>query len=652
MKDIINSFKSKNGWIRMVLAAVIFFAVALPFRQLLALLPGITEIRPANMIPPVLGLIWGPPAAFGISIGNLISDIVSGSNVFICITGFIANFFYAYLPYKLWYSFKVAENDVAPTLGSVKKILKYIYIIFLDSLVVTGMLSLIFESAGFSASRNSYVLLFFNNFDFTVLLGVPVLIIIEKFNLKYYVPKAQKTKTGSFIVFDVLLFAIAAIGFNWFLLSLITKSEVNQMFAFALLIISILLTCLLIFKPFNFNNILQKRNNRDIKITIKAKVTIGFLLLSVVFITFIGIIVVNSKADADALERWSYVYQIIGIAINIIFAMTIAFLWYVEKNIVNPIERLSDAAKAFAARPIGSDEILNPELIKIDTGDEISLLAGSFNSMMQDITNYMHDLKVITAEKERIGAELNVAAQIQADMLPSIFPAFPERSEFDIFASMQPAKEVGGDFYDFFLIDDDHLAIVIADVSGKGVPAALFMVITKTLIKNHAQSKEILADVFTNTNEQLCENNKEGMFVTGWIGVLEISTGKFTFVNAGHNYPLLKRANGEFEYLKSKPGFVLAGMEGVKYKQNEMQLEVGDVLYLYTDGVTEATDSNDELYGEKRLKDILDMNTNCSPMEILPVVKKDIDKFVGTAPQFDDITMLCIKYKGINKEGN
>ncbi|WP_050740180.1 PP2C family protein-serine/threonine phosphatase [Acetobacterium bakii] len=246
-------------------------------------------------------------------------------------------------------------------------------------------------------------------------------------------------------------------------------------------------------------------------------------------------------------------------------------------------------------------------------------------------------------EKQRISAELNVATEIQISMLPSIFPAFTDIAEIDIFATMQPAKEVGGDFYDFFSIDNDHLAVVIADVSGKGVPAALFMVVAKTLIKNHTQAGLTPVEVFTLVNTQLCENNDVGMFVTAWMGVLEISTRNFICVNAGHNPPLLKKAAGCFEYLKLASGFVLGGMEDIKYQQVEMQLTNGDELYLYTDGVTEATNTNNGLYGEERLLSVLNSNTKLNPNELLSTIKKDIDSFVNGAPQFDDITMVAFK---------
>lgn len=251
-----------------------------------------------------------------------------------------------------------------------------------------------------------------------------------------------------------------------------------------------------------------------------------------------------------------------------------------------------------------------------------------------------------TRKNERIGAELDVAAHIQSSMLPADFPAFPERGEFDIFASMTAAKEVGGDFYDFFMVDETHLAIVIADVSGKGIPAALFMVIGKTLIKDHTTSGRDLGEVFTEVNRILSESNSEGMFITAFEGVLDLTTGEFCFVNAGHELPYLYRAGGEFEAQRLRPGFVLAGMGTTKYVSGSLTLQAGDRLFLYTDGATEAVNEQLEQYGAVRLKSALNRNKERAIAEILPAVKTDIDGFVGTAPQFDDITMLCIEYRG------
>ena len=243
-------------------------------------------------------------------------------------------------------------------------------------------------------------------------------------------------------------------------------------------------------------------------------------------------------------------------------------------------------------------------------------------------------------------AELNVASSIQRDMLPNIFPPFPDCSYFDIYATMDPAKEVGGDFYDFFLVDKTHLVFTIADVSGKGVPAALFMVIAKTIIRNQAQSSMSPAEIFRHANNQLCENNGEGLFVTSFLGILDLKTGKLTFSNAGHNPPLLHRAGGGFEYLAVRPGFVLAGMEDMEYPSAEITPSPGDSLFLYTDGVTEAVNSKLELYGEERLLEALNRKeaSGLRPTKLLPYIKNQVELFVEKAPQADDIAMLAVQF--------
>ncbi len=278
--------------------------------------------------------------------------------------------------------------------------------------------------------------------------------------------------------------------------------------------------------------------------------------------------------------------------------------------------------------------IFPDEPIELHTKDEMEEMAKSINAMTDSLR-----------EKERIGAELSLATDIQANMLPRIFPPFPEHDEFDIYASMHPAKEVGGDFYDFFMLDDKNLAVVVADVSGKGVPAALFMVIAKTLIKNHTQSGLRPCDVFTKVNQMLCEGNRAGLFVTAWMGVLDIETGKLTYVNAGHNPPMIKLGDKGFEFLRARPGFVLAGMEAVRYKQAELFMQPGDKLFLYTDGVTEATNVSNELYGEARLSEYLNSNADDSVDTLLYGLRANIKRFVGKAEQFDDITMLVLNYR-------
>ena len=275
--------------------------------------------------------------------------------------------------------------------------------------------------------------------------------------------------------------------------------------------------------------------------------------------------------------------------------------------------------------------------------DEIGSLADNFSGMITSLDTYMTELNAITAEKQRIGAELDVARNIQASMLPGIFPAFPERKEFDIYATMQPAKEVGGDFYDFFFVDDDHLAMVMADVSGKGVAAALFMVIAKTLLKNRAQMQESPATILAKVNNQLCENNEAEMFVTAWLGILELSTGKMTCANAGHEYPVLKRAGGDYAFIKDPHGIVLGIRENRTYKEYTLDIAPGDQLYLYTDGVPEAMNAAGGFFGLEPMLAVLNENKACLPEELLPRMKAALDEFYDGAPQFDDITMLAFR---------
>ena len=250
------------------------------------------------------------------------------------------------------------------------------------------------------------------------------------------------------------------------------------------------------------------------------------------------------------------------------------------------------------------------------------------------------------SENSRIETELTMASSIQADMLPNIYPAFPDRPEFDIYASMDPAKEVGGDFYDFFLVDEDHLCMVMADVSGKGVPAALFMMASKIILANNAMLGKSPAQILTDTNAAVCSNNREELFVTVWLGILELSTGKLTAANAGHEYPALKHPDGPYELYKDRHGFVIGGMEGVKYKEYELQLKPGSRLFLYTDGVPEATSAEKELFGTDRMLAALNANSDTTPEHLLKGVRNAVDGFVRNAEQFDDLTMLCMEYKG------
>ena len=341
---------------------------------------------------------------------------------------------------------------------------------------------------------------------------------------------------------------------------------------------------------------------------------------------------------------WSY-FLCMVILVNIV---AILMAKHMKKTLATPINKVAQAAEDYVKdRREGKKDTEHFAKLNIRTGDEVENLSLIMANMERDLKEYEDNLTKVTAEKERISTELSLATRIQAAMLPSIYPAFPERCEFDIYASMDPAKEVGGDFYDFFLVDNDHLCMVIADVSGKGIPAALFMMASRIIIANNAKMGKSPAQILTDTNATICMNNKEEMFVTVWIGILDLTNGKLTAANAGHEFPALKPANDKFMLYKEKHGFVIGGMDGVKYKEYEIQLQPGAKVFLYTDGVPEATDADGELFGTQRMLDALNSGSNVQPEQVLKNVRGAVDDFVKDAEQFDDLTMLCVEYRGV-----
>lgn len=350
---------------------------------------------------------------------------------------------------------------------------------------------------------------------------------------------------------------------------------------------------------------------------------------------------VTAKEQADLIASMTFTAIVIGVAISTVVSFMLATLY--SNSISAPIKKLESGVRRMSKGEL-------EYVLDIHTDDEIENLAVAFNNMTTDLKHYIDDLTSATAENEKITAELSIATQIQESMLPNSFPAFPDRYEFDIYASMEPAKEVGGDFYDFFMIDKDHLGMVIADVSGKGVPAALFMVVAKTLIKNFAQKGDSPAEILANANEQLCQNNDANMFLTAWIAILNVKTGKLVYANAGHNPPLIRQGDGSFKYLDCDPGFVLAGLEGMCFSESTLMLNPNDVIYLYTDGVTDAINITEEIYSEERLEATLNNIEANSLQDVLEGVKADVDCFVGDTPQFDDITMLILKFQKKNKK--
>ncbi|MCF0137148.1 MAG: SpoIIE family protein phosphatase, partial [Oscillospiraceae bacterium] len=333
------------------------------------------------------------------------------------------------------------------------------------------------------------------------------------------------------------------------------------------------------------------------------------------------------------------IYQNISVILTAFFqvliytAIFITVFYLIQKLVLNNIHKINEKLSEITQGNLDT-------VVDVRTHNEFEALSEDINETVTRLKQYIHEAE------ERIDKELEFAKAIQHSALPSVFPPYPNRKDLDIYATMHTAKEVGGDFYDFYFTDKNRLAFLIADVSGKGIPASLFMMTSKTFLKSYAENGLPVNEVLTVTNEKLCENNDAGMFVTAFMCEADMKTGLINFANAGHNPPIVGHTDGTFEYLKPRAGFVLAGMEGVRYRKQELQLQPGECLYLYTDGVTEATNSENELYGEQRLLSVLNSGPYEDMQSLCAAVKGDVDAFVGEAPQFDDITMLAFRYLG------
>ena len=568
-----------------LLNLALFVLFTMPFKLWVAA-SELTEMRPAAALTPVLGLIFGWPAALGCAAGNLLCDLVSGYELFYAVLNSLLQIFYAMASYFLWRRLNRERDGHEFCLDSVARVLKFCLVLAVNAIftvLFTALLNHQYDIVQFASIDNLY--LFINSFDSGLLFGAPLMIAGNL--LQRYMENLRSGRTEKILCFSM--------------------------------------------------------NERMILNTIITGLGICTLVGASVYLTD------KFGTAEDGVGLWGRIYLFETLALNFYFALSMGFMRFTEQKISRPIEQLAHIAGNYYANHATDEQraqmISACEVYAKDT-TEAGELARSYISMVQDLGSYVANLQSVTAEKERINAELNLASSIQAHMLPCIFPPFPEHREFDIYATMDPAKEVGGDFYDFYMVGENKLAFIVADVSGKGVPAALFMVIAKTLLKNYTQMDLELKTVFETVNRLLCDGNDAGLFVTAWMGVLDIVSGTLTYVNAGHNPPLLKHADGQFEYLRERTGFILAGMEETKYRQNTLKISPGDRLLLYTDGVTEATNAAQKLYGEDRLQAFMNSHTADTPALTLHELRQDIDAFAGSAPQFDDITMLLLDFKG------
>lgn len=639
----------KKYLLQFLVSAILFFCVSIPFRKFFAFAE-VTEVRPASVFPIVCGLLFGLPGALGTAVGNFFGDIYSGYEMSFCIAGFFAQFLFGYLPYKFWYAplfaggFKHKTVDKsgrkAVSLADAGSVGKYMALVVADSMLMTGYLSLLMEYFGISSEYTvATLMLLLNNIVFGIVLGIPMLIAADVLRLQKNIPCSKKDGK----LWPTLSDASMALSVLVLLLFFVLHGRIDVR---RIILPVYVLSYVYVFKPARVADRIKEN-----RFTLNEKMVLIFMLLSLFSALLVGAgvyIECMGQESVAFVDLWNRIYLYVTFDLVLFNGLSLVLLLYIQKNITEPVEQMSQAAADYL-RDEGENAENGLEGKVFETyeylNSEVGELAVSLSQMIRNIEVYIENLTAMTADKERIGAELSIATHIQSSMLPCIFPAFPDRKEFDVYATMNPAKEVGGDFYDFFMVDERHVAVVMADVSGKGVPAALFMVIGKTLIKDHTQPGISLGSVFSDVNNLLCDSNSEGMFITAFEGVLDLATGEFTYVNAGHETPYICRKGEGFEAYKVPSGFVLAGMEDMRYKEGRMQLAVGDRIFLYTDGVPEATNADNEMYGSGRLHNALNEHKDKALEELLTKIKADVDSFVKEAPQFDDITMLCLEYK-------
>ena len=574
----------------------------------------LSEFDLSVAIMPIAGFIlgiWGVLGCLAAYLGSiLVFSLLSGDSILVPISFYfdavIALSIYCALPSVLWYALplKGEKRTTWPRLDTCAHVVKY----YLIMIVTVGAYMIVVTWNPEVQLRKDFVIrwfvLFTQYLDVVLIIGIPVIILISRI-------RNRTITINERMVLSFLIIGVSASALGAYLLYR------NTMYL----------------DPDLFIDYEQVFSHQDM-------------------------LQGSDEWAEEILDRyyefWNWYSVIIAIMLNILLIIEMILMHSIEKKVTRPILHLSNVLEHYTD---SDEERLNSDSVKKECGPyrygygEVSSLSRTAVDMVEKIDDYTRNLQAVTAEKERIGTELDVASKIQRDMLPSVFPPFPDRTEIDLFADMIPAKEVGGDFYDFYFVDQDHLALTIADVSGKGVPASLFMVISKTLLKNHTQGGAAPKEVLSYVNHQLCQNNDSLMFCTVWLGILDLRNGRLTASCAGHEYPALKRSGGMYELIINKHDPPIGLRDGLRFHEYELTLSPGDFLFEYTDGVTEATGASGELFGEEQLIQTLNTDPDAAPQAQVKRVYEAIHTFMKGTPQFDDITMLCIQYKGRERDG-
>ena len=617
-------FKSKKF---IFLFSIVLTSITLAISEIFPFLGNIHLI-----ILPILSLILGPFAIIGFGIVEFIYLMVTHPhhvilNILAILILSISNF----AIWKLWYSIMNKYGLETPNLISLYDLIKVSFLFFTYTLIVLILLFPVHEGLAVYDIEVDYFSTIFSYFAMIFLLYI-----VNYFKIPVYSPQKQFKQfipKRAYLIF-LVLFILMGVGQLFFLFhdSIIVG-----------LIIPILLIVYLL-KPYD-KDISKIKKNVGVNLFSKVNLSLVLILLSMSLI-------IELFANMAGLRYGNSLFNIQEDLLALIIEMLIPiliYLYFLERNVTKPMNILS----GIMSEDIDTNEdYLNHDqkLKNIKVNNEIKILIDSLRDMEHDMIEYGRNLVKVTSEKEKYETELKLASDIQNSMIPKDFKEFNDnftenKDNFELFGVMKAAHEMGGDFYDYFKIDEDNIGFVIGDVSDKGMSAALIMVKAMTLIQDYIKQYKELSQAVYYANNNLCEDNVENFFVTCWIGKINLKTKELSFINAGHNHPLIKLNGNDFEYIDIKPGLVLAAMEEMPYEIHTIQLTKGDAIFLYTDGVTDANDNYNEFYGKERLKNILNKHKNDDLSDIINSVENDIDEFCNQEEQFDDTTMFVIRLK-------
>ncbi|WP_409199500.1 SpoIIE family protein phosphatase [Methanobrevibacter sp. DSM 116169] len=630
----------KKKIITSLICGLVYILLTIPINFIYPI-PGISEYEPISGINPVFGILFGPWGAIGITIASLITHYLMGYAVDVCLILSLFQFLYAYIPYKLWYSFNFTGEITTPRLNTVKNLIKLILIAIINSTLMTFLHGFYMDVINYVDFPSFITLLWeLNSLDFTLIFATIIITLASIFKWKLYIPEKNKKPIFPPNFYNIILIIALSLGITYIIYSYLFEPLYNGLIFGT--IYGILLI-ILVFKPVTET---IKIRNYNGKTTITEKLILFFIAIGTIIAILAGVILVieNTSYNVEIFGFSTVLFVNLAIILFIFYLVAIYVLSKIEKEITLPIESISSVTNEYINsknKMEDSREIINKIKKDKPNNTEIGILGDSFIKMISGLKVYMQELEKETKDKERLKTELKVSKTIQNSIISK---EFPKSKEFDIYAINKSADEIGGDFYDFFFIDNNHFAFIIADVSGKGIPAALFMLNTKTLIKNYAYFRKSASDTFYQVNNSLYENNDESMFVTAWMGILELDTGQLVYVNAGHNSPLIKKED-HFEWLKSKNDLVLGAKENQEYEEHKIQLNKNDELFLYTDGVIDANNTKGEFFTSNRLIKLLNENSSLSIEPLIIKIKDEVNKFSKGESQFDDITLLGLKYK-------